>query len=97
MDKKEKKESENLGVSGFTLGIVSLVLVLFIPLLGIISSIVGFIFCFVQQKKRKPTKTGKIGWVLNIAGFLINIVWWIILIKYVVPMMETQLATGLAA
>lgn len=92
----DKKESENLGASGFTLGIVSLVLVLFIPLLGIISAIVGFIFCFVQQKKRKPTKTGKIGWILNIAGFVINIAWWIILIKYVVPIINSQAAAGLA-
>ncbi|MBA7681512.1 hypothetical protein ES703_89852 [subsurface metagenome] len=88
--KKSKKIGETFGISGFTLGIVSLVLIFFIPSLGIAASIVGFIFCLNQQRKN-PTKMGKSGLIINIIGFVVNIVWWIVLIKYVAPILKELL------
>ncbi len=85
-----KKEGESLGVSGFTLGVVSLVLVVFSPILGIMTSIVGFVFCVVQQR-RKPTKLGRSGIVLNVLGFIANIVWMILLVKILIPIIDQQL------
>ncbi|MCK5043600.1 hypothetical protein KAR52_01195 [Candidatus Pacearchaeota archaeon] len=88
MAKKEKKEvdkktkSNTLGIAGFTLGITSLVLLLFTPFVGILTSIVGFIFCILQQK-RNPTKFGKRGIIINVIGFVSNIVWWVLLVKVV--------------
>jgi|TARA_Y100000310_G_scaffold301530_1_gene338089 hypothetical protein len=85
-----KKSGEALGISGFTLGIVSIVLVIFTPLLGIAISILGFIFCVIQQK-RKPTKLGKSGLILNVIGFVANMAWLIVLIKYIIPLVQEQL------
>ena len=89
----KKNISENkevLGISGFTLGIMSILLVVFTPLLGIMTSIVGFIFCLVQQK-RKPTKLGKSGLILNIIGFIGNVIWLTVLIKILIPLVQEQL------
>ena len=62
-----KKESgEGLGISGFTLGIMSIIMA---GWLGLILSIVGFSFCMVQQKKHK-TKLGKAGMVIGVIGFI---------------------------
>lgn len=88
--KSTSKNEEVLGISGFTLGIMSIILVVFTPLLGITTSIVGFIFCFVQQK-RKPTKFGKSGLILNIIGFIANIIWLAVLIKIIIPLVQEQL------
>lgn len=65
----EKKGEEGLGISGFTLGVMSLVLAGWI---GIIIAIIGFIFCYRQQKKN-PFKLAKVGMILNIVGFFISI------------------------
>ena len=87
---QSKKSGEALGVSGFTLGIISIVLVIFAPLLGVIISIVGFSLSLNQQK-RNPTKLGKTGIILNVIGFALNILWWIFLIKYLVPVLQEKL------
>lgn len=92
-DKKEKKDSETLGIAGFTLGIVSLVMLLFVPIVGVISSIVGFIMCYNQQK-RKPTKFGKRGIVINAIGFTLNVVWWIVAANYIYPLLNEQFPTS---
>lgn len=89
MVKKEGK-SEAWGISGFTLGIVSLVLVIFTPFAGVLTSVVGFTFCILQQKK-KPTKFGKRGIIINIIGLVINILWWILIIKFVYPYLLEKL------
>ena len=91
MAKDKSKKGEALGISGFTLGIMSLVLVIFSPLLGILTSIVGFVFCVIQQR-RNPTKSGKTGVIINILGFLLNIIWMILLINYIMPLVQEQLA-----
>jgi vacuolar-type H+-ATPase subunit I/STV1 len=68
-----KERGVGLGISGFTLGIVSLAILLFNPFLGILASVIGLVFCIIQQRK-KPTKLGKAGLIINIAGLVLNIV-----------------------
>ncbi|MEK6875614.1 MAG: hypothetical protein AABX30_02930 [Nanoarchaeota archaeon] len=75
----EKKEiGEGLGISGMTLGVLSIV---FTGLYGVLISIIGFIFCKIQQKKNK-TKIGKVGLYLNAIGFILGIIFIILVIKY---------------
>ena len=82
--KKElPKTKEGLGISGFTLGILSIVLA---GSIGILVSIVGFTFCMIQQK-RSPMKLAKIGIILNIIGFVFSI----ILLIYLLPLIQQQL------
>jgi len=66
----EKKIGEGLGISGFTLGILSIV---FAGLLGAIISVVGFVFCLIQHRKN-PTKLGLVGIILNVVGFILSII-----------------------
>ena len=89
--KEEKKIKESringnsLGASGFTLGILS---ILSFGIIGMIMSIIGFIFCFIQQKK-KPTKLGRAGLIINVAGFILSLVY----IIYFAPMLAQYLQT----
>jgi hypothetical protein len=73
MAEKKVKESRvkgnSFGASGFTLGIIG---VLSPGGVGLLVSIIGFIFCLIQQKKR-PTKLGKAGLIINVAGFIFSI------------------------
>ncbi len=71
--KKLMTQGNSLGASGFTLGILS---ILFSGIFGIPMSILGFIFCIIQQKN-KPTKIGKAGLILNAVGFILSILWFI--------------------
>ena len=96
VDKKEGKEKdageskhigEGLGISGFTLGILSIV---FAGLYGVILSIVGLIFCMIQQKKHK-TKLGKIGLIINIIGLIVSIVYLVVYFQYLMPLIQQQL------
>jgi apolipoprotein N-acyltransferase len=70
---KEKGESRvkgnSFGAAGFVLGIMSAISFGFT---GILFSIVGFMFCFIQQKN-KPTKLGKAGLIISIIGFILNV------------------------
>jgi len=68
--KNLKKSEEGLGTSGFTLGVLSIVLA---GWLGAIIAIIGFTFCKIQQK-RNPTNLGKAGITLNIIGFVLSVV-----------------------
>lgn len=84
--KTAKKSGESLGVAGFILGIISIVVgILIAPIFGIIASITGFTLSMIQQKK-KPTKKGKLGIILNGIGFVVSIIWWIVLIKVLLPL-----------
>jgi len=76
----EKNSKEGLGISGFTLGVLAIVLAGYI---GAILSVIGFVFCLVQQKKNK-TKLGKAGLILNVIGFLLSLV----IIFYLAPVMQ---------
>jgi hypothetical protein len=77
-------ESGGLGTSGFTLGIVSIILA---GWLGLITGIIGFSFCMVQQKKN-PSKLGRIGKILNIIGVVISIALLIVTYYYLLPMIS---------
>ena len=68
MTEKEKL-GDGLGVSGFTLGILSII---FAGWMGIIIAIVGGLFCFVQQKNKKM-RIAKVGLILNIVGLIISL------------------------
>lgn len=91
--KAKDKNPEALGIAGFTLGIISLVLLLFSPALGIFSAIVGFFFCLFQQRKKK-TRTARIGMIINIVSFGVNIVWWIVYALVVYPVMQQSIETA---
>jgi len=83
-EKKEgKRIGEGLGISGFTLGILSII---FAGYIGIIIAVIGGIFCIIQQKKNK-TNLGKIGLILNIVGIILSIVF----IVYLAPLMSNML------
>ena len=86
MKKKVNKKSnkESLGVAGFTLSIAGFAALLLSPLLSIIFFITGLIFCIIQQKNVK-TKLGKIGLILISIGIAATILYFIILIKYLIP------------
>lgn len=80
----EKKIGESLGLSGFTLGVLSIV---FLGLNGILISIISFIFCAVQQKKN-PTKIGKVGLILSVIGFTLNVLVIVVSIMYLAPLLN---------
>jgi len=82
-EKESKIKGNSLGASGFTLGILSIIS---FGLIGIIMAIVGFIFCFIQQKKR-PTKLAKVGLIINVAGVILSIVY----LVYFAPMLAHYL------
>lgn len=99
VEKKEKKkevsgkkrDDEKLGNAGYIIGILSIILgVVVAPIIGIILGIIGFSFCMIQQK-RKPTRKAKLGIRLNIIGFVISVLLWIVVIQIVFPMMEGKL------
>jgi len=75
VEKVLPKTKEGLGVSGFTLGILSIVMV---GSLGIFLAIIGFVFCMMQQKK-SPMKLAKVGIILSIIGFVLSIIMLIII------------------
>jgi len=87
VEKKEEKQKynrEDIGIAGFTLGILSIVLV---GWAGIAIAIVGFFLCLYQQKKH-PTKTGKIGIILNVIGFVLSVVFIVAYVVYLLPRMQ---------
>jgi len=83
---KKSKNSDTFGISGFTLGIAGFVALLLSPLLAILFFTTGLIFCIVQQK-RKNTRLGKLGVILNSVGIVLTILYFIFLIKYLIPEM----------
>jgi hypothetical protein len=87
----EKKESvvkgHSFGASGFTLGVLSILGLSYI-IFNMSMAITGFIFCFIQQRK-KPTKLGKAGLILNVVGFLINLA-----LIFLLPVISKYLPTG---
>jgi hypothetical protein len=81
----EKKIGESLGISGFTLSVLSIVL---IGSSGIALSILSFIFCYIQQKKN-PTRIGKSGLILSIIGFILNIGLILLYIFFLAPKLKS--------
>ncbi|MDD5012634.1 MAG: hypothetical protein PHQ66_03270 [Candidatus Nanoarchaeia archaeon] len=99
MTEEKIKDREELGIAGFTLGIIGLTVSISMILLGgfltaTIISIVGLIFCLKQQK-RHPTKKGKKGIILNIIGLIVNLIIFIYtLIVYIIPYVNSLVQNG---
>jgi len=83
----EKEDSKNLGISGFTLSILSIIL---IGWYGLIISIISFTFCYIQQKKN-PIKMGKIGIILSIIGFILSLIFIIVYAIYLYPLIQKKI------
>ena len=85
-EKKEKKEKESLGdalgVSGFTLGVLSIV---FAGWIGLVVAVVGGIFCFVQQKNKKM-RIAKLGLILNVIGFIVSVLFIFLYATVIAPL-----------
>ncbi len=79
---------EGLGISGFILGILSLVWAGSI-FIGVPLAITGFILCRFQQKK-SPMRLAKIGTILNIIGFVLGIIIFVLLI-FLSPLIQGNL------
>ena len=90
-ERSEKTESkEGLGISGFTLGVLSIVLAGF---LGIAISIIGLVFCMIQQKRYKMN-LAKIGIILNIIGLIVSVALSMYYLGQVIPLIQQQIAGG---
>jgi len=95
---KKLRNPEALGVAGFTLGIVSLSTIFFGLffydfILGPIASIVGLIFCIVQNKRVK-TKIAKKGMIINIIALTLHVTF-ITLIIVFYPQINAALQSAL--
>ena len=82
--KVSQKTKEGLGISGFTLGILSIVLA---NSLGVLLSIVGLTFCIIQQK-RNPMKLAKVGIILNIIGLVLSI----LVLIFLFPLLQQNIS-----
>ena len=84
MTEKESKEGlgEGLGISGFTLGVLSIV---FAGWMGILVAVIGGIFC-LSQKKKKETKMAKVGLILNIIGLIVSILFIVLYATVLAPL-----------
>jgi uncharacterized membrane protein len=94
---KEKKEDkkrnpEALGIAGFTLGITSIVMLIFSPFMGVLLSLVGFFLSLRQQGKQK-TKAARIGMILCIIGLVLNLITWYVSVQYIYPYLQQQLGS----
>jgi len=87
--KEKSSDKIGLGISGFTLGIISIAVAIVIPFLGIIFSVVGFSLSAAQQRKN-PTKFGKRGIILNGIGFVFNILVWMVVIRFLIPIIQQR-------
>ncbi len=83
-ERKLKIEGNSFGASGFTISIIS---ILSLGVIGALFAVIGFIFCFIQQRG-KPTKLGKAGLILNIIGLILSLLW----LFYFGPIIEGLLA-----
>lgn len=80
----DDKKSEGLGISGFTLGVLGIILSGWI---GLLVAIVGLIFCIVQQRKHK-TKMAKVGIILNVIGIILSVVVLILYTAFIGPLLN---------
>ncbi len=85
-------EKEGLGISGFTLGVLSVIFCIFNGLIGITMGITGLIFCIIQQRKHKMS-LGKIGIILNAIGIILSIII-VVLYIWMLPYLNQVLPTA---
>ena len=88
--KKSNQNGEALGISGFTVGIAGYFSLIFMGLLSLAFFVTGLVFCIMQQK-RKPTKLGKAGLIINIIGIIMAIILFVIVAIYLYPLLQEQL------
>ena len=90
-EEKEKREKESLGdalgVSGFTLGVLSII---FAGWVGLMVAIVGAIFCLLQQKNKK-IKIAKLGLILNVIGFIVSLLFIFLYATVLAPLIGASL------
>jgi len=95
-EKREEKKNteEEKGIIGFTLGVVGLVALvglllplnialIYIWIMLFVCFIVGLVFCRIQQKKKR-TKKGRIGFMLNLIGLILATILLVASIIYVI-------------
>jgi len=87
--KESKVEAEKLGISGFTLSISGLILILFNPIAGIIFSFVGVVFCIIQRKKNKTT-LAKVGMIIGIVGVAVNLTYILVAFYWIFPYLQQK-------
>lgn len=80
----EKKIGEGLGIAGFTLSILGILLA---GVNGILLSIISFVFCMIQQKKN-PHKLAKVGLIISVIAFILNIVIIVVSLIYLAPILK---------
>ncbi len=68
---ESKIQANSFGASGFTLSVLGLIS---LGVFGAVASIVGFVFCFIQQKNKK-TKLGKAGMIIGAIAFVLSLLW----------------------
>jgi hypothetical protein len=78
------EKSEGLGISGFTLGVMGIILSGWI---GLITSLVGLMFCIIQQRKHK-TRFGKIGFILNLISIALSIAFLVLYSTVIGPLLN---------
>jgi len=76
---------------GFTLSLGGFYSVLLMGLFSLGYFIPGLIFCIIQQK-RKKTKLGKRGIILNVTGIILTIALFLVIMFYIYPLLQNQLA-----
>jgi uncharacterized membrane protein len=80
----EKEKTEGLGISGFTIGVLAMILSGWV---GLIMAVVGLIFCLVQQKSHK-TRFGKAGVIINIIAIVLSAAIIILYTSYIAPLLS---------
>jgi hypothetical protein len=92
--KSESKDFEPKAIVAMTLAISGFVLLLLsTPLLSLIFFIAGLVFSLVSRK-RKMTKMGRTSLILNVIGIGASILWWVILVKYLAPLLQELMQQG---
>ena len=81
--KEKEKMGDGLGVSGFTLGILSII---FAGWMGLIIAVIGALFCFFQQKNKKM-RIAKVGLILNLIGFGVSLAFLLLYSTVIVPLL----------
>jgi len=65
------------GITGLILGILSILMSIFIPLISVIAGILGIIFS-KKQMKVSPIGTATAGLVISIIGLVLGIISWVV-------------------
>lgn len=74
---KKRKIDNSLGITSLVLGILSVLTSIFVPLIAVITGILGIVFS-VKQKNNYPSGAATAGLVISIVGLVVGIIAWII-------------------